>query len=580
MSALRLSTIKMRSAIFLITLAGMVALAGTVARSRGVGLPSVRITEIKQISHDGLPKTALVATDSEPIVTEAPGGRHLIARFSATGDRTVLSPALNGDPNSVRGLDLSGDQSKMLISQNDAAGDRQLWQVPLGAGSPQHIGVSAQEAAWSADGKKLIFVKGSSLNVANADGSDAHPVYQANGSPFSARFSPDAARIRFSLTDSDVGTTSLWEVAADGSNPHVLLADWPYKGNVCCGSWTPDGRYYIFQATVTLPNSTSVVTTLWALPETDNGAPISLTSGPISFGNPVVARDGKSLWSIGVRPDVEVVKYLSAKQKFVPVIPGLSATDLSFSRDGKWVTYVSIPEGALWKARANGADRLQLTSGADRAALPNWSPDGKQIAFVSMKPGGMWRLYLISSDGGEPRELLHESGSQIDANWSSDGSRLMFGAFNHDAGGLNIRILDFRTGQIEKVPGSEGLFSPRWSPDQQHIAALSPNGSALMRYDFDTQKWTRWIGSEGAVSYPVWSTDSQSLYFDDLVNGAESIRQIKIGETEAQPVFELGAMDRYLGALGPWSGRAPDGSWMFIRDRSTQEVYQLNLQLP
>jgi len=39
-------------------------------------------------------------------------------------------------------------------------------------------------------------------------------------------------------------------------------------------------------------------------------------------------------------------------------------------------------------------------------------------------------------------------------------------------------------------------------------------------------------------------------------------------------------MERYPGALGIWSGRAPDGSWMFVRDRSTQEVYQLSLELP
>jgi hypothetical protein len=43
---------------------------------------------------------------------------------------------------------------------------------------------------------------------------------------------------------------------------------------------------------------------------------------------------------------------------------------------------------------------------------------------------------------------------------------------------------------------------------------------------------------------------------------------------------EVGTMDRYMGALGIWSGRAPDGSWMFVRDRSTQEVYQLSLELP
>ena len=106
------------------------------------------------------------------------------------------------------------------------------------------------------------------------------------------------------------------------------------------------------------------------------------------------------------------MKYEANKKKFVPLIAGLSATDVDFSADGKWITYVSIPEGALWRSRANGADRLQLTPGTERAALPHWSPDGKQIAFASMKEGGMWKLSLVSADGGEPQEMLPESGSR------------------------------------------------------------------------------------------------------------------------------------------------------------------------
>jgi Tol biopolymer transport system component len=131
-----------------------------------------------------------------------------------------------------------------------------------------------------------------------------------------------------------------------------------------------------------------------------------------------------------------------------------------------------------------------------------------------------------------------------------------------------------------KVPGSDGLFSPRWSPDGRYIAALSPNNTELLLYDFESQKWSKWITASGAVNYPVWSADSKYLYFDDLVNDAESIRRVKVGETAAEQVFVVGSLERYLGALGPWSGRAPDGSWMFVRDRSTQEVYQLSLDLP
>ena len=55
------------------------------------------------------------------------------------------------------------------------------------------------------------------------------------------------------------------------------------------------------------------------------------------------------------------------------------------------------------------------------------------------------------------------------------------------------------------------------------------------------------------------------------------------GHVETHAVAEnavIGSLDRYPGALGLWFGRAADGSWMFVQDRSTQEVYQLSMELP
>jgi Tol biopolymer transport system component len=141
--------------------------------------------------------------------------------------------------------------------------------------------------------------------------------------------------------------------------------------------------------------------------------------------------------------------------------------------------------------------------------------------------------------------------------------------------------LDLKTHQTSAVPGSDGLFSPRWSPDGRYIAALSRDNTTVKLFDFRSQKWSDWLtAAAGTVNYPVWSADSKYLYFDDFVNDDEAIRRVKVGENKAEPVFVLGAIDRYLGAFGAWSGRAADGSWMFVRDRSTQEAYQLNVELP
>jgi Tol biopolymer transport system component len=558
---------------------GMIVLGGT-RQGRGEGNgPAPRITGITQITHDGFRKTNLLADGSQLYVTEVPATDRVIAKVTLPGsDRSVVeSPLAN-----LQALDLSADHSKLLVSwKSKTSGEYEFWTLPVPAGIPARVGdLSGRDATWSADGKRLAFANGSTLYLSTAEGGEAHRIYNASGSIFAIRFSPDGQRIRFTVSNAEANTVTLWEVERDGSHPRELLRDWPLKTSACCGNWTADGRYYIFQATQTLPNTSAVMTSLWALSDS-SAAPIPLTSGPTSFGNAATSRDGKSIWAIGVQPTVDVMKWEAHKKRFVPVIPGLSATDLDFSKDGKWVTYVSVPDGTLWRARADGSKRLQLTSGAERAALPRWSPDGNQIAYVSLKPGESWKLYLIPSEGGTPEAVVQESGSQIDANWSADGTQLMYGDFARDEAGLSIRILDFKTHKIEKVPGSDGFFSPRWSPDGRYIGALSPDSTTLMLFDFESQRWSKWLKeSAGTVSYPVWSPDSKYLYFDDLVSGVEAIRRVKVGEGDAEMVFEPGTMERYPGALGIWSGRSPDGSWMFVRDRSTQEVYQLSLELP
>jgi Tol biopolymer transport system component len=576
------SDLKVRLVLAGLTIFVVTVLAGTYQGDlvRGAAsAPAPRVTAITQVTHDGYRKENLLADGSQLFVTEVPESNRVIAKVQLPGsNRTVMPSPFS----SLQALDLSPDHSRLLISSRSTSGENEFWTLPVAKGSPQRLGdLSGRDAAWSADGKLLVFAKGSSLYLASAAGTAEHELYSAGGSVFAPRFSPDGSRIWFTVSDAEQNTTSLWEVGQDGSNPHPLLVDWPYKTTACCGSWTADGQYYIFQASEALPNTSLIVTSLWALGADEDASPAQITAGPMSFGSPSPSPDNKKIWAIGVQPAGEVVKYEAAEKKYTPLLPGLSATDVDFSADGKWVSYVAIPEGTLWRSRADGSERLQLTFGDERTALPRWSPDGKQIAFVSMKPGESWKLYLISPEGGTPRLIVKESGSQLDANWSADGQQLMFGDFSHDAAGINIRLLDFKTGKMITVPGSQGLFSPRWSPDGRHIAALSPDNTTLMLFDFDTQRWSTWLKeSAGSVSYPVWSPDGKCLYFDDLVNGTEAIRRVKIGGSAPEEVYELETLERYPGALGLWSGRAPDGSWMFVRDRSTQEVYQLSMELP
>jgi Tol biopolymer transport system component len=537
------------------------------------------LAKVSQVTHDGLAKTSLVSDGSFLYVTELTAGIHVISKVTpGTGEHSVVaSPFTN-----VQAFDISPDRLSLLASPvQGGVRNQQLWDIPLGSAVPQHLGdITGTDGAWSPDGTRLAFVKDFDLFIATANGTNVSKLATLNGRPFGPRFSPDGRRIRFTTGDLEQNTSSLWEIGSDGSNLHELLPEWTKPARECCGVWTADGQYYIFQTNQSVPTT---ITTLWALPETNalggkRATPIRLTDGPMSFGSPWPSRDGNRIWALGVEPAGEAVKYDSVRNKFSPLLSGISATDLDVSPDGQWVSYVTIPDGRLWRSRMDGRDRLQLSFAPDRAALPRWSPDSKRIAYVSVRAGSPWRIMLVSVDGGNAQSLLAEKRSQIDANWSTDGTKIMFG-YVHDANELNIRILDLKTQALSAVPGSDGLFSPRWSPDGRYVAALSPDFTRVMLFDFRTQKWIKWLTEPaGAVSYPVWSSDSKYLYFDDLVTEEESIRRVKVGQTRAERVFVLHGIERYTGPFGLWSGRAPDGSWMFVRDRSTQEVYSLSIE--
>ncbi|HET6181642.1 MAG TPA: hypothetical protein VFE61_32285 [Candidatus Sulfotelmatobacter sp.] len=542
---------------------------------------SPNIAVASQITADGLAKTSVFSDGSFLYVTESTAGHQIISKIvPATGERSVLATPFG----EARAFDVSPDHASLLASPVKAgARSQELWAIPLSSAAPQRVGdIVVDDAAWSPDGKELVFVKNYDVYVAPRAGTSSVKVATLSGRPYSPRFSPDGGHIRFTVGDVETNTSALWEVSRDGSKLHELLPGWNKGQRQCCGVWTADGRYYIFQASQSSPTT---VTSLWALDESHPGAksigPTRLTEAPMSFGSPWPSPDKNKIWALGVQPATEIVRYDAAKKRSSRLLSGISATDLDFSPDGKWVSYVAVPDGTLWRSKPDGSNAKQLTQAPTRAALPRWSPDGKQIAYVSVLPGAPWKIMLASPNGGDPQLPLAEDRSQIDANWSADGSKLMFGYVIRDTKELNIRILDLKTHAVSTVPGSDGLFSPRWSPNGRYIAALSPDSTKVMIFDFHTQKWSNWLTeAAGAVSYPVWSADSKYLYFDDLVTEEESIRRVEVGKTEAEQVFVLHGIERYLGPFGIWSGRAPDGSSMFVRDRSTQEVYSLRIDLP
>jgi Tol biopolymer transport system component len=108
-----------------------------------------------------------------------------------------------------------------------------------------------------------------------------------------------------------------------------------------------------------------------------------------------------------------------------------------------------------------GSERLQLTFPPLRVLLPRWSPDGKQIAFNARLHDAPFNIYLISSEDGHAQRILPSEQTQGDANWSPDGSSLVFGSDGDVRNKEPIQTVDIRSKRVSALPGSGGLFSPR-----------------------------------------------------------------------------------------------------------------------
>jgi Tol biopolymer transport system component/predicted Ser/Thr protein kinase len=542
-----------------------------------------KVTGTTQITHDGFTMGNMLTDGARIYVTQWRPEGMVLAQVSSTGGETSAIPA---PVKSMAIYDISADHSQLLVGNMVPTGSRvtPLWAVPLPAGSPRRLGdILGRSGGWSRDGRQLVFVKGSDLFLANADGTAAHFLVSAPGpgSAYAVAFSPDGSRIRFSLRD-EANSNSLWEVRSDGSNLRQLLKGWHTPPNECCGRWTGDGRYYVFESGVgqardifALPDSTSIF-------RKASTTPTQLTTGPIIYSTPLPDLVGRKLFVQGGQPRGELVHYDAASKQFVPFLGGISASDVAFSRDGKWAAYVAVPGNTLWRSRVDGSERLQLTYPPMTASLPVWSPDGSQVAYISGQAGKPWKIFLVSAQAGSPEELLPENIAEIDATWSPDGTQLAFGRHsNTNTGTVNIQIVDMKTRQASTLPGSTGLFSPRWSPDGRYLAAVSVEGSKkLMLYDFRSQKWSEWLTVANNVSYPSWSADSRYIYYDNLATDNPKCRRVKLGESHPEELFSLNSLRRYLGPWGTWGGMGPDDSRLFVRDVSTQDIYALVVDFP
>ena len=200
---------------------------------------------------------------------------------------------------------------------------------------------------------------------------------------------------------------------------------------------------------------------------------------------------------------------------------------------------------------------------------------------MASEPGKPWHIYVVSAEGGGLRQLTTGTRNHGDPDWSSDGSLLAFGglAVLEADNATAIYMLDLRTQKVSTMPRSEGLSTPRWSPDGRYLAAQTSDGQKLVMFDFTTRKWEDL--ADIFIGYENWSRDGKYLYFDSSLGTDPALYRVRISDRKLERVVSLKEVGSITGQTGgPWSGLTPDDSPLVLRDISSQEIYALDWEAP
>ena len=359
------------------------------------GLPPPHMLGAVRITADG--------RDKEPVFTD--GSRIYFSSCTPVGCSLYQAPAAGGDPIPIETplpnpylADVSPSLSAMLVVScpdfRKSIRTCPLWMQPVLGGSPRRVGHVVGMASFTPDSKGILSVDRNSIYRTKLDGSEPVKLLTLAGNdvPNYVRLSPDGRRLRFTVIGGN--RLSIWEAAADGSNPHPLIKDAYF------GFWSSDNKYFVFNAIH------GGVRNVWAIREGSSllhkisHESVQITSGPTDTFGAAFSVDGRKLFASTMQPRAELVRYDLATHDFAPYLSGISAMSPQFPPGAKSVAYVSYPEGTLWR------NKLQLTFPPMFVLQPRWSPDGSKIAFMARQPGHVWNVYVVGADGGTPDQPL------------------------------------------------------------------------------------------------------------------------------------------------------------------------------
>ena len=189
----------------------------------------------------------------------------------------------------------------------------------------------------------------------------------------------------------------------------------------------------------------------------------------------------------------------------------------------------------------------------------------------------------MGARGGPTEELVHDDHVREAPDWAPNGESVVYstpleseGEPSTDGG---IYVLNLKTRQTTKVPGSDGLMNARWSFDGRYLAALPEDQKKVMLFDFHGRNWKE-IAHGTLLAQPTWSRDAKYLYFQDLLDVGEPLYRVRVADATVDRVMSFDSMLQAGAIRCAFAGLTADGWPLVLVTRGGGDIYGLDLDLP
>ncbi|QVL33724.1 S9 family peptidase [Telmatocola sphagniphila] len=215
------------------------------------------------------------------------------------------------------------------------------------------------------------------------------------------------------------------------------------------------------------------------------------------------------------------------------------------------------------------------------ASDPQISPDGKQVVYVRnfldiMKDKRRSNLWIVNSDGTDPRPLTSGTQNDFSPRWSANGKKLLYISSSSGTPQIHCRWMD--SGQTAKLTNlTSAPANAVWSPDGEWIAfAMTvPEKSEAFAEMPEKPEGAEWSAPPKVIQKLLYRADGEGYLKDEHMQlfsvSAEggAARQLTSGPYDhVAPVWTPDSKAFLCSA-----NRHPDGDY----DPLNSEIYELTL---